>query len=201
MKVTIKDITSSFDNLNESERAFMQKNAEFICDAVNKAAEGMLSTSEVEERFKSINEKLTASVTENESLRKQNEDLAKVVRGLSEEIEKAKNRGADLISNNKFLDRFDEMMNSKKLKDFQDGIEKASGWFDGFSVKEIANIANIENGYNGNSLLAFQSNVVTSPFAAPKMSVRDAIRTIPSDPTQPQFTYLRVKDWIATLSM
>ena len=195
MKVTIKDITSSFDNLNESERAFMQKNAEFICDAVNKAAEGMLSTSEVEERFKSINEKLTASVTENESLRKQNEDLAKVVRGLSEEIEKAKNRGADLISNNKFLDRFDEMMNSKKLKDFQDGIEKASGWFDGFSVKEIANIANIENGYTGNSLLAFQSNVVTSPFAAPKMSVRDAIRTIPSDPTQPQFTYLRVKDF------
>ena len=52
MKVTINDITSSFDNLNESERAFMQKNAEFICDAVNKAAEGMLSTSEVEERFK-----------------------------------------------------------------------------------------------------------------------------------------------------
>ena len=30
MKVTIKDITSSFDNLNESERAFMQKNAEFM---------------------------------------------------------------------------------------------------------------------------------------------------------------------------
>ena len=37
--------------------------------------------------------------------------------------------------------------------------------------------------------------MVTSPFAAPKMSVRDAIRTIPSDPTQPQFTYLRVKDF------
>lgn len=196
MKVTTKDISGSFENLSGEERAFMEKNAAIVCNIVNKALEGLLTPEQVEEKFKAFAEKLEkAKLEESEALKKQNEELCTTVKNLAAEIEKAKNRGASIIKFSKFFDRFDEMMDSQKFKNFCDGVEKTSGWFDGFSVKEIGTISSVENNYDADIMLARQSNVMVSPYVEPTTSIRDIIRTIPGDQAHPNFTYLRVKNF------
>nr|DAP45285.1 MAG TPA: major capsid protein [Caudoviricetes sp.] len=194
-KVTKKDVLGSLENLSSEERAFMEKNASIVCEIVNKATDGLLSSEEVERKFNALQEALNKSVADNETLSKANEDLCEQVKNLAETIDKAKKQGVNPLMSSKFIDKFEAMMDSTKMKNFSDGVEKASGWFDGFSVKDISNISSVENNYTGDILLSRQSNVLTNPFMPPKTSVRDIIRTIPGDPQHPSFTYLRVKNF------
>jgi len=196
MKVTVKDISASFENLSGEERKFMEKNASIVCNIVNKAIDSLLTPEQVEEKFNAFAEKIkAANLKESEALKKQNDELCKTVKNLSAEIEKAKNRGTSIVKFSKFFDRFDEMMDSQKFKNFVDGVEKTSGWFDGFNVKEIGAISSVENNYDADIMLARQSNVMVSPFVEPTTSIRDVIRTIAGDPAHPNFTYLRVKNF------
>lgn len=195
MKVTEKDILDSFKGLNPEEEAFMKKNAEIICNIVNKATTGLLSKDDINREFETLKTKLDESVKDNENLKKANEDLEKIVKNLSDTIEKAKQRGVSPLTSNKFIDSFEKMVDSQKLKNFIDGVEKASGWFDGFSKKEITAISGIENNYTGDDLLTRQSNVIANPFSQPRNSIRNFIKTIEGDPQHPDFTYLRVKSF------
>lgn len=195
MKVKKEDVLGNLSGLNAEERAFMEKNADMVCDLINKATNGLLSEKDVEAKVKELNEKLTKSVEEGEKLRQFNNELAEKVQKLVEIIEKAKQRGVSPLTSNKFIDRFETMMDSTKMKNFVDGVEKTSGWFDGFVAKEISNISSVENNYSGDVLISNQSKVLANPFNAPKTSIRDIIRTIPGDPAYPSFTYLRVKDF------
>lgn len=195
MQVKKEDVLSSLSNLNNEERAFMEKNATIMCDLINKATEGLMTPAQVDERMKSINEQLTKSVNDSNDLRKFNEELQQTVKGLADTIEKAKQRGLTPLMANKFIERFEEMMDSPKFRDVVNGTVKASGWFDGFSRKEIENIASVENNYEGDILISRQSNVFANPYNAPKTSMRDIIKTIQGDPKFPSFTYLRVKEF------
>lgn len=189
MKVTKKDFIGSFDGLNREEKAFMEKNADMMCNIVNKAMEGAITSDEVEERMKSVVDSLKE---ENETLRKSLKETEDIVKNLADEAEKAKSRGVNIAKANAFLDKFEAMMETSKMKALIDGVDKTSGWFDGFSLKDITNISSMENNYDGEILISRQSDVVANRFANPKMSVRDFIRVIPGDAQQPNFTFLQV---------
>lgn len=195
MVVKREDVISSFSGLTPEEKAFMEKNADIICGIVNKATAGLMDSKAVEKAMAPLIEKADKLGTENVTLKSDLEKLQDVVKGLTETLEKAKQRGVSPLTANKFLERFDEMMDSQKLKNFIDGVEKASGWFSGFKLKEISGISSVENNYEGEALLTRQSPVVANPYMGPNWSVRDIIRTIPGDPQHPSFTYLRVKEF------
>lgn len=195
MKVKKEDVLGSLGNISSEERTFMEKNASMVCDLVNKAMEGLVSTDDVEQRIKSLNTKLDEAVTENTELKKFNTELGETVKKLAEEMDKAKKIGVSPLAVNKFAEKFEAMMDSAKMKNFVDGVEKTSGWFEGFSKKDIEGVTSVENNYEGNVLLSRQSDVIANPFMSPKTSIRDIIRTIPGDPAHPSFTYLRVKDF------
>lgn len=195
MKVTTKDIAGSLEQFNDEEKAFMQKNAKMVCDIINKALEGVYSSEVVETKFTELRSELEKSVKDNATLVTKNQELEESVSKIAKLLEKAKRNGIDITGQCKFFDKYDEMMQSKKFEDFCNGLTKASGWFGGFSTKEIANISSVTDNYDGNVLLSRQSNVFVNPFAGPKASVRDVIRSIEADPEHPTFTYLRVKSF------
>lgn len=195
MEIKKEDILKSLGTLDAEAKEFMDKNAQMMCDAVNLATKGLLGKQEVDSMFKDLTAKLDAQVKENESLKKFNEDLHETVKNLSEAIEKAKQHGISPLESSKFIEKFEEMMDSQKFRDFSNGLTKASGWFGGFSKKEIDTISSVENNYTGDILLSRQSNVLANPYNGPKTSVRDIIRSIQGDPKYPSFTYLRVKEF------
>lgn len=195
MKITEKDITGSMEHFNDEEKAFMQKNAQIVCDIVNKALEGIASSDEVKEQFKKLGKELADTVKDNADLKEKNRQLEESVSKIAKLLEKAKNNGIDITGQCKFFDKYDEMMQSKKFEDFCNGLTKASGWFGGFSLKEISGISSVTDNYTGDVLLSRQSNVMANPYAGPKASVRDIIRKIEGDPAHPSFTYLRVKNF------
>lgn len=195
MQVKKEDVMGTLKNLSQEERDFMEKNAAMVCDLINKATEGLLSSKDVETKMAELNTKLDNTLGVNKELKKFNDELSEQVKKLADTIEKAKQQGVSPLVANKFIEKFEAMMSSAKMKNFSEGIDKVSGWFDGFSAKEIGNITSVENNYTGDVLLSRQSDVVANPFLAPKTTVRDIIRTIPGDKTQPSFTYLRVKNF------
>lgn len=182
-------------NLNADERTFMEKYSTMVCSLVNKATKGLLSQEEVDKRVNSLTEKLDTAIKNNDELKKFNVELGETVKNLTAQIEKAKQHGVSPLMSSKFIETFEAMMDSQKMKNFIDGVEKTSGWFDGFKVKEIANITSVENNYEGDVLLSRQSNIFANPFTQPKTSVRDLIKKIQGDPAHPSFTYLRVKEF------
>lgn len=195
MLVKKEDVLGTIGNLSVEERAFMEKNADLVCGLINKATDGLMSKEDVDATVGVLKEQLNKSVEEKSTLDKSFTELQDVVKGLVEQIDKAKQNGVSPLMANKFIEQFETMMDSQKMKNFMAGVEKTSGKFDGFRVKEIANISSVENNYEGDVLLTRQSNIMVNPFMAPKTSVRDIIRTIPGDPSQPSFSYLCVKEF------
>ena len=120
MKVTKKDFIGSFDGLNREEKAFMEKNADMMCNIVNKAMEGAMTSDEVEERMKSVVDSLKE---ENETLRKSLKETEDIVKNLADEAEKAKSRGVNIAKANAFLDKFEAMMETSKMKALIDGVD------------------------------------------------------------------------------
>lgn len=196
MKVTKKDYLGSLGNvqLSADEKAFLEKNAEPVVEVINKALEGTVSADEVEAKFKSLSDKLSAAEGENAQLKKQNDELCEAVKSVTAEIEKAKTRGGSILSNAKFFDQFDSMMSSQKMKNFIDGVDKTTGSFSGFSVKDIQGIT-AAGELNNSAAFTTSTGVIANPFSAPKLSLRDVIRTVQGDSATPSFEYLRVKNF------
>lgn len=194
-KITKQDVAASYANLPDEQREFMEKNADMVVALVNKALEGAISPDDFDKKMKELTDKLAASETKCTELTKANDDLSKVVKGLSEAMEKAKRQGLSPMLANKFADQYEAMMESKKMKDFIQGTEKNTGFFEGFSVKEIANITSMTDNSTGDVLVSYNSDRLASPFTNPKLNMRDVMTVIPGDPKFPSFTYLRVKNF------
>ena len=122
-KVTKKDFLRSFEGLNSEEKAFMEKNADIMCEIVNKAMEGFLSPDDAELKFKAISDKLTTVSAEKSELSANVDELKVIVKSLSEAYEKAKSQGVDINTANKFIEKFEAMMDSSKLKNFINGSD------------------------------------------------------------------------------
>lgn len=192
-KVTKKDFLRSFEGLNSEEKAFMEKNADIMCEIVNKAMEGFLSPDDAELKFKAISDKLTTVSTEKSELSAKVDELKGIVKSLSEAYEKAKSQGVDINTANKFIEKFEAMMDSSKLKNFINGTEKSTGFFPMTSVKEIGSITSVTDNLDTPVHLSRQTNILANPFTGPKLALRDIIKVIPGDAEHPNFTFLKVK--------
>lgn len=192
-KVTKKDFLTSFDGLNSEEKAFMEKNADIMCSIVNKAIDGLLTSDQVDEKFKTITEKLNSTLTEKNNLIKKVDELQELVKKMTEGYEKAKNQGITISTINKFAEKFEAMMDSPKIKNFINGTENNTGYFPMTSIKEIGEIASVTDNLNTPVHLARQSNILVNPFTGPKLALRDVIKVISADPQHPNFTFLKVK--------
>ena len=83
--VTVADLALKMDNLPENERLFMNNMAQMVCDIINKSYEGELTSEEVEEKFKGINEQLKSYDAEKfAQIVKDNEDLCNQVKSLGD---------------------------------------------------------------------------------------------------------------------
>ena len=191
-KITKQEVMANYANLPDEERKFLEKNADIVVDLVNKALDGMIDHDTFTAKMTDLTAQLKSATDKSTALEKSNDELSKVVKQLSEAYEKAKKRGISPLEANKFAERFEEMMESQKMKDFIAGSEKSTGMFDGFSVKEISNVTSLNGNSEGNVLISYPSNRLVSPFANPKLNMRDVITVIPGDPQYPSFTYLRV---------
>lgn len=194
-KVSKKDFLGTLEGFSPEEKAFMEKNAEVVCNIINKAIEGLLRPEDVETQFTAITEKLTLSETERTKVTEKLNEMKEVVKKLSEELEKAKKAGVSIQAISKFNDAFDKMMDSPKMQNFIAGHEKNTGYFPGFSVKDISNITSVADNYEGEQLLTRQSNIFANKFVGPKVALRDVIKVIQADPEHPQFSFLKVKSF------
>ena len=195
MKVTKKDFLSSFEGMTPEEKAFMEKNADIMCNIVNKAMEGLLTPDQVDAKIAAFKEKLDSALTEKETLTNKLNEVESLVKKISEEYEKAKAQGVSVNKINKFAEAFDKMMDSSKMKNFINGTEKNTGNFSGFTLKDIAAISSVEGNYDANIHLTRQSGILANPFTGPKLALRDIIKTITADPQQPRFGFLKVKEF------
>lgn len=192
-KVTKKDFLGNLDGFSAEEKAFMEKNAGIVCDIINKALEGLIGSEDVEKKFKGITDQIKKDDEEKQSLLKKLDETEKVVKKLSEEMEKAKANGISVNTINKFAESFDKMMDSPKMKNFIERTEKNTGYFAGFSMKDIRNISSVENNIRADVHLTRQSNIMVNPYTGPKLALRDVIKVIEADPEHPNFSFLRVK--------
>lgn len=192
-KVTKKDFLGNLDGFNAEEKAFMEKNAGIVCDIINKALEGLLDTEAVEKKFKELTDQIKKDDEDKKKLVEKLDETEKVVKKLTEQMEKAKANGISVNTINKFAESFDKMMDSSKMKSFIDRTEKNTGYFAGFSMKDIRNISSVENNIRADVHLTRQSNILANPYTGPKLALRDVIKVIEADLKHPNFSFLRVK--------
>ena len=102
-KFTVSDFNLKTDHLPTEQKSFMENIAGMMCDVMNKSLEGMLSPSEVTEKFAEVNNLLKAYDGEKfTQLIKDNEILVEQVKNLGESIEKMKQKGLSMETINKF---------------------------------------------------------------------------------------------------
>ena len=96
-KFTVSDFNLKTDHLPTEQKSFMENIAGMMCDVMNKSLEGMLSPSEVTEKFTEVNNLLKAYDGEKfTQLIKDNEILVEQVKNLGESIEKMKQKGLSM---------------------------------------------------------------------------------------------------------
>lgn len=192
-KFTVSDFNLKTDGLPAEQKQFMGNIAGMMCEVMNKSLDGMLSPSEVEEKFKSINEQLTAYDNEKfKQLIKDNESLLEQVKSLGESIDKMKQKGLSMDTISKFDEKLNQMLDSEKFKDFASGNQRKSGAFDGFSLKDVVSMT---NNYEGDHLITQQQRRVVTQTANKKVHVRDILTTLNGDPEFPNLAFTQVYDF------
>lgn len=192
-KFAVSDFNLKTEGLPAEQKQFMENIAGMMCEVMNKSLDGMLSPSEVEEKFKGINDQLKAYDNEKfNQLVKDNESLVEQVKNLGESIEKMKQKGLSMETISKFDEKLNQMLDSEKFKDFASGNQRKSGVFDGFSLKDVVSMT---NNYEGDHLITQQQRRVVSQTANKKVHVRDIITTLNGDPEFPNLAFTQVYDF------
>ena len=196
--VTVADFALKMDGMPEEQKAFMNNMVQLMCDVINKSREGELSSEEVEEKFKGINDQLKSYDSDKfAQLIKDNEDLVGQVKQLGETVKKLKEKGLSMEVINKFDEKITAMLDSDKFKDFASGHTNKTGSFDGFSLKEVSMASN----YSGTHLITQQTDKVVTQVANKKLHMRDVIATLQGDPLYPNLAFAQVYDFDRNAAM
>ncbi|MCR8892437.1 phage major capsid protein [Bacteroides sp. ET336] len=192
-KFTVADFGLKTDGLPQEQATFMNNITKMMCDVINKAMEGTISSEDMEERLKSLNDKLNGyDDVQFQQLKKDNEELIKTVKGLGDTIEKLKSKGIGMDVINKFDEKLNEMLDSEKFKEFASGNCRKSGVFDGFCLKDIVSMT---DNYDGDHLITQQQNRVVSQVANKRIHMRDVLTTLQGDPKFPNLAFTQVYDF------
>ncbi len=186
-KLTVKEVQEIVGiktaGLPDEQKQFVSNLIGAFTDAINKSVEGVLDNTALKEALKPFQ---SADGTTLESLSKENQELVKQVKSLSDSLEKMKKRGIGLDFISKFNERFDEMYDSPKFQDFINDREKSSG---AFAFKDISMTGN----YTGTHLITQQSDRVVTQATDKKLHVRDFSTVLPGDPEFPIFAFQQIE--------
>ena len=186
-KLTVKEVQEMLGiktaNLPDEQKQFINTLSGAFADTINKALADIPDTNALKEALKPLQ---TADGITLDSLSKENQELVKQVKSLTEALDKMKKRGIGLDFVNKFNERFDEMYDSPKFQDFINDREKSSGIF---AFKDISMTGN----YTGTNLITQQSDRVVSQVTDKKLHVRDFATVLPGDPEFPIFAFQQIE--------
>ena len=172
-------------NIPDEQKQFISTLVSAFTDAINKSVEGVIDTAAMKEALKPF--ELPAGETLKTLISKENQELVKQVKSLTEALDNLKKKGIGLDFVSKFNEKFDEMYDSPQFQDFLNGKEKGTS---SFAFKDISVTSNIAPG--GKVTMTQQSDVVVSQATDKKIHVRDFATVLPGDPEFPIFAFQQI---------
>lgn len=191
-KLNKSDFGYNLDNIKDADqRNFMDNILGAMCEVVNKAMEGVITTEDMKSQFESINEKLKGYDADKfAQVIKDNVELRDMLKSAMEVIKKAQEKGpAATAAVSRFTEKLNDMFDSEKFRDFEEGKSRKSGVFGGFTLKDIVSMT---DDYSGNILITQQQNRVVNPIAPKRLHMRDVLTALQGDPAYPQLAYAEI---------
>lgn len=171
--------------LEAQQEAFMKSLENKMNGIVNEAVKGFITEEQVKARvdevLKGIDEKF---VSKSEDVK----ELAAQVKTLGENIAKMKSVGFTNEHITAFAAKVDEMMDSEQYKDFVANRCKSTGRFTNFTMKDVS----MTNDYEGNILIAQQSDRIVSQVGHGKQHLKDVITTLDIEPEHLSIAYTQI---------
>lgn len=191
-KVDKSDFGYNLENIKDTEqKSFMDNILGAMCNVVNKAMEGVITKEDMSDQFEIINEQLKGYDADKfAQVIKDNEDLRDMLKQSMEVISKAKEKGAGAMNAvNSFTEKLNDMFDSEKFREFEEGKSRKSGVFSGFTLKDIVSMT---DDYSGNILITQQQNRVVNPIAPKRLHMRDILTALQGDPAYPQLAFAEI---------
>ena len=157
--------------LEAQQKAFMAQLETKMNAIVNEAVKGFITPDKVKEQVEDLLKGYE------EKFGKKNDDVAALadqVKTLGENIAKMKSIGFTNDQINDFANKVDEMMESEQYKDFIANRCKSTGRFTNLTMKDVS----MTNDYQGNILIAQQSDRIVSQVGHNKQHLKDVITTL-----------------------
>ena len=199
---TLSDKAKRVDEMTEAEKATLGTIQKAMEMTLNEALKGKVNDEqlqeklnglmkEVEEKQMEAKEKLTE---EYEAKLKEATDIIasmqKNLAGLSEEIEKAKQKEVS-SKENTLRKGLKEAFSSEKFKSFSNGTSKSTGEFD-IDLKSLRNKeVSVTGNYEGDAFPALRSGVIVPETSLVKPHIRDFMRVIDANDEQITDYYYR----------
>lgn len=181
-KVNKSDLGINYEKFDGEQRTFLEKMCDIVVDVCNKALEGAMSSEDVEDKLKGVNESLKDFDPEKfAQIVKDNEELLETVKTLTQNIEKLKQKGVSMDRFAKFDESLETMFESEKFKSF---LANTAHDARGFELKDVS----MTNNYSGNVLISDQQqDHIISRITDKQLHIRDLATVIQGDP---QYTTL-----------
>ena len=187
-KLTVKEVQEIVGvktaGLPDEQKQFVNSLLGAFTEAINKSLTDIPDTAAMNEALKPFQ---GADGVTLDSLSKETQELVEQVKGFSEALDKLQKKGVSLSDYDEFLQKFDEMYESPKFKDFMNGNEKDAK---GFSFKDVSLTGNINTPHAN----AQHTGIVVSAARNNTVHIRDFAAVLPGDPAYPIFPYQQIYD-------
>lgn len=174
------------EELKKQQEEFLVKMEAKMQSIVDKAIKGVITkedvTAQVNEAIKAFEGEFKVKASEEVN------ELAKQVKTLGENIAKMKSYGFTNENISQFAAKVDEMMESEQYKNFVANRCKSTGRFDNLTMKDVS----MTNDYQGNVLIAQQSDRIVSQVGHNKQHMKDVITTLDIEPEHTSIAYTQI---------
>lgn len=176
-KVNKSDLGINYEKFDGEQRAFLEKMCDIVVNVCNKALDGAISTEDVDEKLKTVNESLKAFDAEKfAEVVKSNEELLETVKELTQNIEKMKQKGIGMDRFARFDESLETMFESEKFKSF---LANTAHDARGFALKDVS----MTNNYSGSVLITDQQqDHIVSRITDKQLHIRDLATVLQGDP-------------------
>lgn len=174
------------EELKKQQEEFLVKMEAKMQSIVDNAIKGVITkedvSAQVNEAIKAFEGKFKVKASEEVN------ELAKQVKTLGENIAKMKSNGFTNENISQFAAKVDEMMESEQYKNFVANRCKSTGRFDNLTMKDVS----MTNDYQGNVLIAQQSDRIVSQVGHNKQHMKDVITTLDIEPEHTSIAYTQI---------
>lgn len=174
------------EELKKQQDEFLAKMETKMQSIVDDAIKGVITkedvSAQVNEAIKTFEGEFKVKASE------EVQELAKQVKTLGENIAKMKSYGFTNENISQFAAKVDEMMESEQYKNFVANRCKSTGRFDNLTMKDVS----MTNDYQGNVLIAQQSDRIVSQVGHNKQHMKDVITTLDIEPEHTSIAYTQI---------